>query len=263
MFPSMFQSKNPCKNSLNRALAVNGANYFWPGPKSKYLILFGVLSILSGCRKTTSASLAGGNVERRPDASGPTMQPRRGICPKAAVQLPGLAVAASVGRSGTCQPIPAQSDLCGGSPISGLCQPPRPPQRAFAGLVAGTASAEPAKAVTGLKAQAGATGVYTVVDALIDAKVAFTSAALVAASDEANATACANQFYAVARSVDRQINPFCILKPAPAAAQNGKLTCAITVAFDRPQTFLEKVCNISAVFRSDSDEVQHIQVLIN
>jgi len=227
------------------------------------LILFGFFTIFGACRKVTSTPPAPADALRRPDASGAMMQPWRGMCPKDVVQVPGLAVAASVGLSASCRPIPAQSDLCGGSPVTSLCQPPRPPQRAFAALAAGAVSAEPAKVVTGLKAVAGATEVYTLVNALTDAKVAFTSAALVAASDEANAIACSNQFYAVARSVDRQINASCILKPAPATAQNGKLTCAITVAFDRPQTFLEKVCNISAVFRGERDEVQHIQVLIN
>ena len=198
-----------------------------------------------------------------PDATGLAPPPWQGMCPKVVTQSPGQTAEQAPGQSFSCRPTPAAHDLCGGTPLQPTCQPERPTQKSFAALVATPAAAEPDKITTGLKPVDGATAVYAIADALVAAKVVFSSATLTAASDEANASACANQFYAVARSVDRQLNASCILKPAPAAVQNGKLSCGVSVTFDHPQTFLEKVCNISAVFHAASDEVQHIQVLIN
>jgi hypothetical protein len=82
-----------------------------------------------------------------------------------------------------------------------------------------------------------------------------------AADARENAQACADFFYAVARTVGDRRNDACVLTPSPAEPQNGMVTCGVLVTFERAQTYLERTCNIVALFQGDPVEVTAVQIL--
>lgn len=97
------------------------------------------------------------------------------------------------------------------------------------------------------------------------AKLVFVSRTLAAADDKTNAKLCGRKFTAIGRTVDRQLNTSCVIKPAPTTPRDGRFVGAITVAFDQPQTYLERVCDVTATFRGaaagqPADEIS-VQVL--
>jgi hypothetical protein len=191
------------------------------------------------------------------------------MCPQGIAQLPGQNASQNPGQFNACRPQPAAADLCNGDPTQAACRPSAPvPQPVPTAPVSGAApatptAAEPAKSVTGLSAVDPTGLVYTMDAAAQQAQVTFTSAVLKSTSDDDNAQKCARSFYAIARSDDREINSVCDLKPAPATSPDGRLTCALTLSFDQPETYLERICNVTAVFRGTTppDEIQHVQIL--
>lgn len=189
-------------------------------------------------------------------------KPWAGMCPKVVTQIPGQTPGQNPGQFDSCRPVPPTNDLCKGDPTQGGCRPKPPVQTPVQGKVGSElVKVEPTKAVTGLDAISAEDQVYVLEAAVSEAKIIFQSVVTKADADDVNAQTCAAKFFAIARTVGRQVNTSCILKPAPASVQDGMLTCALTVQFDRAETYLERVCDITAVFRGKPDEVQHIQVL--
>jgi hypothetical protein len=122
-------------------------------------------------------------------------------------------------------------------------------------------SKEPAKVVDGLEVISSDEQVFSLHDDIKTAKIVFVAQNRKAGSEEENANICASEFMAVGRTLNRQINESCVIKPAPTEIRDGQLTCAITVSFEQASTYLENVCNITAVFRGAEAETQVIQVL--
>ncbi len=197
-----------------------------------------------------------------PEIKKVVVKPWAGMCPKVVTQMPGQTPGQNPGQFDSCRPMPAQNDLCNGDPTKEGCRP-APPVQAPPANAGGSAAApvEPAKAVTGLEVISADEQVYFMNADVPEAKIVFTSETLKAASEEENTALCTSKFYAVARTVGRQVNSSCVLKPAPAEFADGKLTCALTVSFDRAETYLERICDVTALFRGEPDEVQHVQVL--
>ncbi len=198
-----------------------------------------------------------------PDVPKIVTKPWAGMCPKAVSQMPGQTPGQNPGQFDSCRPVPSTSDLCAGDPTKEGCRPTPPVQQPLESRTGGEAldQAEPPKATTGLEALSAEELVYVMNADVPEAKIIFQSAATKAESDEANAQTCARKFFAVGRTVGRQVNTSCVLKPAPASVQDGMLTCALTVEFDRAETYLERICDVTVTFRGKPDEVQHIQVL--
>lgn len=204
-----------------------------------------------------------------PDIKHVIIRPWSGMCTQSVTQRPGQAPGQNPGQFDTCRPIPKEHDLCGGDPTKAGCRPARhivqspvtqtpvTPVPADQPVVID----EPAKIVTGLEVISSEEQVFSLHDDVRTAKIVFVSEKRDVAGPEENAAACADSFMAVGRTVNRQINDSCVLKPAPAESENGKLTCAVTVTFEHASTYLENVCNITAVFRGSAPETQGIQVL--
>lgn len=186
-------------------------------------------------------------------------KPWAGMCPKAVSQMPGQTPGQNPGQFDSCRPVPAENDLCAGDPTKEGCRPTPPVQKPLAG--GALEQTEPPKTTEGLEALSTEEMVYVMNADVLEAKILFRSATTKVDGEEVNAQTCARKFFAVGRTVGRQVNTSCVLKPAPAQIQEGFLTCALTIQFDRAETYLERICDVSVTFRGKPDEVQHIQVL--
>lgn len=189
-----------------------------------------------------------------PDAPQYVQTPWQGLCARNVAQLPGQNPNQTVGQAHGCKPLPAQQDLCEGDPTKDGCRPPAPVQ-------APTQQATAQDVATGLEVISATDGVYALPKETAEAKLTFVSQTIAAASDAANAQLCAQTFLAVGRTLGREVNGACVLKPAPAAPVGGKLTCAVTVAFNDPQTYMERVCDVTGAFRGAADDQTTVQVL--
>lgn len=210
-----------------------------------------------------------------PDVKRVVLQPWQGMCPKDGPtqnmpgqngpgQGPGQNPGQGPGQWETCRPLPSHKDLCEGDPTQEACRP-KPPVQQLPGQNVPGQSPEPPKQTTGLETVNAEQGVYIMNADVKEAKIVFTAREAKAATDEENAAACSKKFFAVARSVDNVRNDSCVLTPAPASAKDGKLTCALTVSFLNANTYMEKVCNVTATFRglgpAGADDGQRIQIL--
>lgn len=194
-----------------------------------------------------------------PDAPMIVTKPWSVTCDKHVSQMPGQNASQNPAQFDQCRPLPAQQDLCNGDPTK--CRP-KPPVQKPATPDAGNVDPAPGATLeNGLEVVDEASRVYAMPAELASVKIAFTSTTLAAASDEENMALCARKFMAVARTVDRQVNTACNLVPAPSAAKDGKLSCALTLSFDAPQTYLDKVCDVTVVFRGAAQESQRLQIL--
>jgi len=197
-----------------------------------------------------------------PDIRRIEIRPWSSMCSKSVTQRPGQTPGQNPGQFDTCRPMPKEHDLCNSDPTKQGCRPA--PMVQSPGLPQGQnqfPNQEPAKVVDGLDEISSDEQVFSLHDDIKTAKVVFVSRQRKAASEEENATVCANDFMAVGRTLNRQINESCVIKPAPSDSRDGQLTCAITVSFEQASTYLENVCNITAVFRGVDSETQVIQVL--
>lgn len=195
-----------------------------------------------------------------PDVKHIVIRPWSGMCTKSVTQRPGQTPGQNPGQFDTCRPMPKEHDLCAGDPTRDGCRPTPMVQKP---VLPGEPEkkVEPTKVVTGLETVSADDQVFTLHDDIGTAKIVFVSETRTVADAGENAATCAIEFMAVGRTVNRQINESCMLKPAPAEPVDGKLTCAVTVVFDQASTYLENVCNITAVFRGTAAETQVIQVL--
>ncbi len=184
-----------------------------------------------------------------PDAPQYVSTPWQGMCSRNVAQLPGQNPNQTVGQTIGCKPLPAQQDLCEGDPTKDGCRPAAPVQQA------------PVQAVPGLEVLSEKDGVYAMPKDALEAKLTFVSQAITAGSAAENAQICAQKFLAVGRTIGREVNAACVLKPAPASPQDGKLTCAVTVSFNNAQTYMEKVCDVTGAFRGTATDQQTVQVL--
>jgi hypothetical protein len=198
-----------------------------------------------------------------PDRPQLVTRPWQGMCPKIVSQMPGQNPSQNPGQYDSCHALPAQQDLCNGDPTQASCRPPAPIQYYPYVPVAGGGDAPRTVAydTADLEGVDQDKDVFALAADVKEGKITFVSETLAADSDEANATLCAKRFYAIARTVDRQVNAACVLKPAPATARDGKLACAITVGFEQAETYLERVCDVTAVFKGDKSEQHTVQVL--
>jgi hypothetical protein len=193
-------------------------------------------------------------------------RPWQGMCPKTVQQMPGQNPSQNPGQYESCNALPAQQDLCNGDPTQASCRPPAPVQQRGYLPVGGGSDETIVKAydTADLESLEEDSDVYALAADVKEGKITFVADTLAAETDEDNAALCAKRFYAIARTVDRQVNASCVLKPAPAAPRDGKLACALTVAFERAETYLERVCDVTAVFKTDKGATaeQHtVQVL--
>jgi hypothetical protein len=197
--------------------------------------------------------------------------PWQGQCPKSVTQAPGQNPSQNPGQFESCKPLPPKVDLCEGNPCQEGCRP-KPPLQSKLPVVQQQGPfnpdqpqpAEPVKGqrpVVSLEAVADQPDVFIMPADVPEAKVLFVHDKLDVGDEQGNALRCAKAFFAVARSVDDQENASCFIKPAPASPQGGKLTCAVSVRFEQAQTYLEKVCNITAIFRGEGGRNDTVQVL--
>lgn len=183
------------------------------------------------------------------DAPQYVIAPWQGLCAGNVAQLPGQNPNQTVGQSMGCRALPAQQDLCNGNPTQDSCRPDAPVQQI------------PVQAVVGLDVLSESDGVYAMPQSGGEAKLTFVSQQRSVASDVENAQLCAQVFLALGRTIGREVNAACVLKPAPATMLNGRLTCAVTIEFGDAQTYMEKVCDVTGVFRGTLGDQQTIQVL--
>lgn len=201
-----------------------------------------------------------------------SLTPWQGQCAQAIKLLPGQNLSQSPGQFVSCKPLPPQVDLCEGIPTKIGCfpLPPLPtkwsifkkqPVAPISVQPDLLAPAQAPRPVFNLDAVADQSDVYTMPAEAEEAKVVFVHP-LVAMTDEAlNAERCGKVFFAVARSVDGQENAACVLKPATTSIEDGRLSCAVSVRFEHAQTYLEKVCNITGVFREQGGSRDTVQIL--
>ncbi len=197
-----------------------------------------------------------------PDIRRIEIRPWSSMCSKSVSQRPGQTPGQNPGQFDTCRPMPKEHDLCNGDPTQQGCRPaPMVQSPSLPQDQTQTPAKEPAKVVDGLEVISSDDQVFSLHDDIKTAKIVFVAQNRKVASEEENGSLCANEFMAVGRTLNRQINESCIIKPAPTETRDGQLTCAITVSFEQASTYLENVCNITAVFRGEQTESQVIQVL--
>ena len=207
--------------------------------------------------------------------------PWQAQCPKTVTQAPGQNPSQNPGQFLSCKPLPPAVDLCGGKPAKFGCYPKPPPPGKWQVLSPGTpqtghpaaemsAPPPPApplsalsikRAVTDLEPMGDKANVYFMAADTQEAKISFVHDKIEVLDDSTNAASCARLFFAVARTIDSQENVSCFIKPAPTAIEGGKLTCGVQIRFDRAETYLEKVCNITAVFREKGGSKETVQIL--
>lgn len=197
-----------------------------------------------------------------PDVRKVVVKPWQGMCPKTPTQMPGQSPTQRPGQNpgqnpgqfDICRPLPPEKDLCSGDPTQQGCRPLPPVQQEPA---TGGGTERPAKTLSGLVDQGNE--VYVMNGDVAEAKMVFVSSSTVSGSSEENAELCSKKFYAVARTLNGRVNQACILTPAPASAVAGKAACGLTIRFDQAQTYQERVCDITAVFKDA--ETQKVQIL--
>ncbi len=192
------------------------------------------------------------------------LTPYNGRCPKFVGQMPGQNPSQNPAQFRGCRPIPAQVDLCESNPSKLECQPQFPrtqPIRSNQPNQPPQVQPPVNTRTTGLVVVAGRDKVFTMEAGDQEAKVVFISENTSIDASK-NTEVCRSSFLAIAKTVGGQLNDSCILKPAPVQSENGKLTCAVSVKFNDAQTYMDKICNITAIFRASSRaESQTIQIL--
>jgi len=190
-----------------------------------------------------------------------------GFCRGSVTQLPGQLPQQNPGQRVACRPLPAQVDLCNGSPLGESCRP-TPPAQSAAQSASRTTQVEgfevvgdPARNVFATREAAPANPQSgETVNRSEEGKIVFVSEQI-SATSESNAELCAEKFYAVARTEGDQVNAACRLRLAPSESVGGKLSCAVTVVFENAQTYLEKICNVSGMFVGSGETPRTVQVL--
>jgi hypothetical protein len=200
-----------------------------------------------------------------PDVKHVVVKPFQGMCPKGDTQTPGQqrpgqTPGQNPGQFDTCRPLPPEKDLCGGDPTQAACRP-LPPVQQPSPNSGGAGEQRPARTIGGLEPQGNE--VFVMNADVQEAKIVFVAIALKVDGADANAALCASTFNAVARTVNGRVNPACVLTPAPVSPEGDQATCAVTIRFERAETYLERVCDVTAVFRdgSGAGDVQKVQVL--
>jgi len=193
-----------------------------------------------------------------PDIKKIVLTPYNGRCPKFVGQMPGQNPSQNPAQFKGCRPIPAEVDLCQSNPTQTGCSPNFPSQSKRS--LESTYIPEIEASTNGLVVVGGKEDVYILDSVDKEAKIVFESKNIEVSADS-NSEVCRNTFYVIAKTVGGQLNDSCQLKPAPVESVNGKLTCAVSIEFVDAQTYMDKVCNLTAVFKDTVDESHTIQVL--
>ncbi len=208
-----------------------------------------------------------------PDVKMITVKAWQGICPRSVTQIPGQNPSQNPSQFDTCRPLPAQHDLCGGDPTKAGCRPKRvtqypiPQDPSVPPPVDGGTDDDDHQnsdlpvVAPGSEIVVGSAPSYAMDADVKEAKLVFVAEKTKVANDDKNAETCSRKFYAVARTVGRQVNSACVIKPAPASPRDGKLTCAVTVSFQDARTYLEKVCDVTGLFQASGEASQTVQLL--
>lgn len=201
----------------------------------------------------------------------------QGQCPRTVIQAPGQNPSQNPGQYETCKPLPPEVDLCGGNPSQADCRPPSPtqykpgsitvtqgqpaPAQPASGSSPGVPPAEQQRAVTTLEPSGQDANVYELPADAKEGKIVFTHSQKPTAGSVEDGHYCERYFRVLARTIDGQENAACVVRRSSSEAVGGKLSCALTIGFDRASTYLEKTCNITAIFAGNEAEQTRIQVL--
>lgn len=194
-----------------------------------------------------------------PDVQKIVLQSWQGICPRFDAlsfgvgsewgPLPGAS------SLDLCRPLMTQDDLCQSDPTKAGCRP-KPP------LAAAGQGPDPARySVENLEKIDVEKGIYGLARVSTDARLEFRARDVTVPDAKTNTEWCLQRFSAVGRTIGDRRNDACILTPTPAQPKEGLLTCAVTVGFDRAQTYMEKICNVVAIFQGDTEDIVRLQVL--
>jgi len=193
-----------------------------------------------------------------PEMAKVVSKPWQGLCPRYDSLSYGVPIdgggAASGATFDVCRPLTIENDLCQGDPTRPDCRP-RPP------IAAAVNRGEGQYRVENLEKLDVALASYALARVSTEGRIEFRSRQLAVTSAEMNREWCAEKFAAVGRTIGDRRNEACILRPSPAEPKDGFLTCAVTIGFERAQTYMEKTCNVTAIFMGPKDELVKIQVL--
>ena len=194
-----------------------------------------------------------------PDVQKIVLRPWQGMCPRYDSLSFGQGTEPSPfllpQEADICRPIQPQDDLCQGDPTRSECRPQAPQLGALMSSQAARYTVENLEKIEATKA------VFAMAKVSTDARLEFRSAAVRVSDASVNREWCAKKFSALGTTIGERRNEACTLVPTPAEPKDGYLTCAVMISFDRAQTFMEKVCNVTAVFLGSQDDVVRVQIL--
>jgi hypothetical protein len=187
-----------------------------------------------------------------------TSKPWQGLCPRYESLSYGVPIEAGTTSSDAgfdlCRPLTIENDLCQGDPTRPGCRP-KPP------VSVAVSRGEQQYRVENLEKLDIAQSIYALARVSDEGRLEFRSRHLAVSSPEMNRQWCAEKFAAVGRTIGDRRNDACVLRPSPAEPKDGFLTCAVTIGFENAQTYMEKICNVTAIFLGPKDELVKIQVL--
>ena len=139
-----------------------------------------------------------------------------------------------------CTWLSVPEDVCEGSPLSDACRPPLPPASSNTNI---TTQVEFVNAIDKNVYELSSQGQMAVVTFGSDASV----------KEEELQQKCYEDFFVVARTLGERSNSSCKLGLASSAfdeKNKGKLRCRVSVRFDQPISYSERICNVVAFFKS-------------
>jgi hypothetical protein len=193
-----------------------------------------------------------------PQMSKIVSKPWQGLCPRFESLSFGIPIEGGASPSGTaqelCRPLNMENDLCQGEPTRPDCRP-KPPVSATSGNESSQYRVE------NLEKLDVAQAIYALARVSNEGRIEFRSRQIKVTSADMNREWCAEKFAAVGRTIGDRRNDACVLRPTPTEPKDGFLTCAVTIGFERAQTYMEKVCNVTAILGGPSGEMVRVQVL--
>lgn len=193
-----------------------------------------------------------------PQMSKIVSKPWQGLCPRFDSLSYGIPVEGGASPLSAalelCRPLNMENDLCLGDPTRPDCRP-KPPLPVTGGNDSGQYRVE------NLEKLDVAQAIYALARVSTEGRIEFRSRQIKVTSADMNREWCAEKFAAVGRTIGDRRNDACVLRPTPTEPKDGFLTCAVTIGFERAQTYMEKVCNVMAIFGGASGEMVRVQVL--
>jgi hypothetical protein len=193
-----------------------------------------------------------------PQLSKIVSKPWQGVCPRFDSLSYGIPVEGGASPLGAalelCRPLNMENDLCQGDPTRSECRP-KPPQTVTIGNDSGQYRVE------NLEKLDVAQAIHALARVSTEGRIEFRSSQIKVTSADMNRQWCDEKFAAVGRTIGDRRNDACVLRPTPTEPKDGFMTCAVTIGFERAQTYMEKVCNVTAIFGGASGEMVRVQVL--